>query len=233
MQIIHKYCDDYTRDLIFGFVRTIQNSINRTIPTNIIQLCLRFYFIMEKWVSSKSKFIELSQDQRLASNHTVQLDAVYGNYEIDSNNNQNHNRLFEWTFYIQNTAKDKLCIGMALVQKRHSVLNSDNCYFLCANSTLNGPITNDIKLVSIHECHECFGCKDGAFYNRNTIMMQLNLKYKTLTWYQLDIRGTGMMHVISQIQGIQTKGVKYRIASSFGHHGCIEIKDFKAKSHSN
>ena len=120
MKVLLDVCDQETKDLVSGFVRNVQNIFSKenvddpfyTISINIIHLCLSYYFIVEQFVNTGNKYIQLSNNNRTIRNTGYGWDTIYGALDIDCNVEMNYNKTFEWTFEIHDNSIRCAAIGI-------------------------------------------------------------------------------------------------------------------------
>ena len=223
----NKVCDYKTRHLVCGFVRSVEHGLNQIIPVNIIHICLSYYLIIEGWLECGNKYISISEDGQTITNKgagSTPYDTAYGKFEIDCDQemkgvNDKYN-VFEWTFFIHNDAWTCVSIGIDEISRKWINERVDS-----EKGTIHYSLNSDSALYTPDS---------GAKVKRNkryrtddTIIMQLNVKRKTLIFYKQESNNN---EEICRVSNIKTDGMKYCIASYLWNTGCIEIKEFNIKS---
>ena len=217
-----KACDDYTKNLIFGYIRNIQqlldidnkNNALFTIPLNIIHICLSYYFIIEKFIDCGEQYITRSNEDKTIINPVSEWDTAYGAFEIDCNTEIGKNRIFKWTFIIHNDAATCLTIGIDETKRQWIKHNFDK-----GKETVNYGWNSDGRKWS---SGKVFGNTSG-FLTNDTVIMTLDIDQKMISWQR---ERDDSPPIIAKFDNIKTENIKYCIAVYLWHYGSVTLTDF-------
>ena len=219
-------CDQETKDLIAGFVRTIQNTLITEsecnpfyiIPVNIIHLCLSYYFILEKFVAKGNKFIEITENGTMIENKHEEWDTVYGSLDIDCNSKINQNKIFEWNFKIYNNSDHCAAIGIDIHERKfvnENIKGESGAYTLEACGLIHiSDIVND----------DDWDPSNPAFIEGDHIKMVFNVSDKTLIYYNTNDNDN--KREIARIDDIATVNKIYCMAVYLWVGGRIKLTNF-------
>ena len=232
---VDKSCDIKTRDLVFGFVKDIQKSVQQIIPVHIINICLAFYLIIERFIECGNKYIKISEDGKKATNEDEQdqapWDTAYGEFEINCDDEYNKNIIFEWIIYVHNDALS--CCSIGIDETKRLWVNQ-------SGEDQNGTVHYNLRTDG--NFYSCQGGQfqvkhHGYFYGAgHTIIMHFDVGDKTLTFYKSESSELDDKKEIFKMDEIKTDGVKFCLACYIWRRGCFELKGFnllKKKSKSN
>ena len=93
---------DQTTKIYYWFCK----NIDIIVPTQIIDIILAYYFIIEHFVECGNNWIKFSDERRTIYNPDSNWDTAYGAFEIDCDQKYNKNKIFIWKFDIHNNGQD-------------------------------------------------------------------------------------------------------------------------------
>ena len=220
--------DQETSYLVSGYIRAIQKEFNeRIIPTEVIDLCIIYYFITE-FFSKCGKDMKISADN---DSFTTKLEGyswntAYGNNIIDMN--KTPNLIYEWT--IQCTEK-YFILGLESTDFKNinTDISDSGRYFYKDTKqkckyygwyTASSLHTNNYMNDAIH--HKTFNedwSSDLQDIDRE-IMMELNCKNKTIS-YSVNNKNYGI--AFKNVEATQ----QYRLGVSMCTDGTTKLLNFK------
>eukprot|EP01084_Bolivina_argentea_P145900 255598_1 len=215
-----KFCDDKTRDIVFGYIREIEQLMMSysIIPTNIIHICLSYYLILEQFLECGNKHIIISNENKTIKNIHSQWDTAYGAFEIDCNDKMNKNKIFQWTFFIHNHAQSCSSIGIDETSRKyintypdsrkqsvHYNFNSDRTKWICGTRKR--------------------GSAKYGFQADDIVIMQLDIDEQALK-YEIIKKGENIQKEMCIINDIQVKDVTYCICIYLWVEGSLTLTDF-------
>ena len=222
-----KECDDATRNLVFGFVRIIQQKVDQIIPIHIINICVSFYFMIEGFLQCGNKYIEISDDGKTITNkgptNVDCWDTAYGQFEIDCDDEYNENYIFEWIFYIHCYAQN--CCSIGIDETKRKWINE------CCES-VKGTVHYNLRCDgTLYSCNgtDLVRKYGGTYKDGDTIIMQLDIGQRTLIFYKIEKSKETQEDIRKEVDkntDIIVEGVKYCIACYLWRHGCFELKSF-------
>ena len=225
--LVQKACDDKTRNLVNGFVRNIGNTLTQIIPINIIHICLSYYFIIEQWMECGNKYISISSDGKTIKNDGAgsgPWDTAYGTFEIDCDEEIKLNKgtIFEWIFYIHNYGMNCISLGIDETERRWINTSIDG-----EEGTTHYTLNSDSQLHTTDAAADAN--RNRGFKTGDTVIMQLNVKERSLTYYKRPKGTINSDEIICEVKNIKITGMRYCIASYLWRTGCVEIKEFNMK----
>ena len=232
MKKVLALCDEKTKDVVFGYVRRMQNTLSNEhdnepfyiIAVHIIHIILSYYLAVEKFINKGNKYIKLSNNDLTASNDHTEWDTIYGSYEIDCGEEMNANKIFEWILMIEDSASHCVCIGIDET-KRMWV----NTYFDRKRDTFNYSLAGNGAMYN----RDKFLKTTQGFRSQDTLRMELNLKDKTLTIYRVNSNAHDSPGEICKWDDIVTKEdeewIKYCLAIYVWSDGRVTLSDFNIR----
>ena len=230
-----KYVDDKSRDLAFGYIRTMENKLQQPnqfeIPREIKNLCLMYYFEFEQFYEYDETVLKVSSSSEHRHNDIVQQIAtgcwysVYTRFIIDPE--QQPNAIYIWrvqfTRPIERYKKASPAIG--IVSAEHNPLNS-YCFmsydhqFYCWQTAWQNARTTKQKGDSTLSPE--YGGQKGLDTG-DIVTIELDIKNKWLRFY-LNDRDLGIAHENINMD------YKYKLGISFAHFGHkMQLLDFVTK----
>ena len=223
-----QFVNQSTKDTVTGYCRRIQKLLDsdKIVPTQIIDLILGFYFIVECFIECGNKFIQVSNERRTIHNPKPRYETAYGSFEIDCDQHYNKNRAFTWKFYIYDNGYRCNFIGIdetkrkwvnKCVKVQHDSIN----YGWDASGNTWRPVEQ-----SNMDRYKMVAGSQGCAAN-DKVIMKLNLKDQTLIYYRHKASEDEQKKIqICKIEEIQTENVKYCLAVYLWDGGKVTLTDF-------
>lgn len=196
--------------IVYGYIRT-QVVTHREIPTDIKNLCSKYYHIVELFVNLGNKYIEMSEDGQTVSNNAGEGDTIYGSVDIDCDNDKTCNKTFEWIFKIL----------------------SNGPYASIGIGTKGLYVNNLLRLKPDTYCLDCdgdvysgtsMGQSTQGFEKGDTIKMTLNPSEQLLGFYNLNEGEQEICKI-----HIETKNKTYRMAVYLYRNDSIKLINFSVQ----
>ena len=234
-----KIADQRTKDVVAGYCKDVQtiltsenpNNSFYIIPTQIRNICLAYYFVMEQFIECGNKYIRFTNERRTIYNPLVtgSWDTAYGTFEIDCNEEINKNVIFAWTFDIEDNGDDCNAIGIDETKRKWV-----NNYFKIKAGTVNYAYIADGTAYA-----SAVGLSPGingyVHYGKgDMILMELNMKNKTLIYYKYKrsevIDENKKANAIARkFENVNTENVTYCLAVYLWKSGYITLTDFQIR----
>ena len=185
---------------------------------------------MEQFIECGNNYIEFT-NERTTYNPTMtgSWDTAYGTFEIDCNEKFNENKVFSWTFDIENNGDDCNAIGIDETKRKWV-----NDYFKIKAETINYAYISDgyayASAVGLSP-----GLNGYVHYDKgDMILMELNLKDKTLIYYkykQSEIidENKKVNAITCKFDNVNTQNVTYCLAVYLWKSGYITLTDFQIR----
>eukprot|EP01084_Bolivina_argentea_P128978 227882_1 len=167
-----KNVDAKTKNLVFGFIRNVMELLpdSYNIPPLVMHICITFYYNPE-YFDKIGHWIDISDDRLTVCNNNNFTNTVYGRFTIDCKNNNN---VYKWSFIINK------CYFIAI--------GIDESSAKWINTYFYGRTTKNYAFTSSGDKYtqkRMMPYKEKTHYGRNgtKIMMEFNLKNKSLSYY--------------------------------------------------
>eukprot|EP01084_Bolivina_argentea_P205394 350886_1 len=228
--------DQYTRDIVFGYIRAVANSMETLIPSIIIELCVAMYYQGEHFAylgdemyldsvdtmrSESSDYRSRLSNGTFFNNIVVMTsdsawNTVYGQIEIK--NNTKNEYIYEWI--IQIISSPTIGIGIASDYDKtddavwHSPHFSTSFYMLY--KYLKGCVFSSQKI----ECG--FGKYESITFEKgDQISLILNVKEQILQYKRNETDESVKKKIILE------KNKSYHLAISLGCTNSVQLMEFK------
>ena len=115
------------------------------VPSQIIQLCIAYYYYCDRFIECGNKSIKLLNGGQTIANSDPNLDGdtAYGEFEIDCRDERTQNMAFRWTLYIHNAASD--CISIGIDESKYLWINDNPNRKDRKESIPSGPLARDAE----------------------------------------------------------------------------------------
>ena len=217
-----KFADQNSKDIVSGYCKEIEKSLisKQIIPKYIIDICLAYYLIIERFIECGNKYIKFDQERRSITNPVSKWDTAYGTFEIDCNDKLNIHKLYRWTFDIYNNGYGCNSIGIDETKRKWV-----NAYFKFQKDTINYSYTaNGVSDSSKKRQSENL----ESYKNGDRIIMVLNMDDQTLIYYKCKQSEEDEINKreVCKFENVKTKDVKYCMAVYIWHCGSVKLINF-------
>ena len=225
--LVSGYCRDIEKMLLSDHAKDENNAFCH-IPSQIVQLCIEFYYYTDRFIECGNKSIVLLDGGKTITNLESVWDTAYAEFEIDCDDEQNQNMIFQWTLFIHHEAQR--CISIGIDESKRLWINDypdrmTGTVSYRLNSNSGGVPYRKGKDVPRKERN----INGGPPYTNDTVELELNIKERTLTYSKVKVDNGEKMQIY-QFQNVETKNLKYCLSIYMWYQGKITIKDFKMQN---